>query len=329
MEKNKLCYVEENKICKEENIKFCWSEDKKEWFYDLPEERIKQNELIYKMLFRNQIPGLLPMGMQYVDSFARIYFSTGEMNSLEKQISSGKLSTSYGFDLLEKIMGVLKQGEQYFLEPSHYSFSPERIYVEPHSGNVHLCYYVEDTLSEREGVRELLEFLLERLDHKDREEIQLFYDIYESVSSHGFVVEEIMQCLRARKQRKETAKHDSGVEEKYKEVRTSLSLRLHKIKNKEIRKIQSRYCFLPQCLSLTKDRYVFGRGNHCDVSMPLMQISNRHFTLRVGVKGEVSIVDDDSRNGTYLNGVKLKPHSKTQVKPGDIISFGEIQYKIC
>lgn len=328
----------------------CWSENNREWFYDLPQEILEQNEMIYKMLFRNQIPGLLPMRMQYVDSFVRIYYSAGEMTSLKNHISHNKIPSSYGLDILWKIIRTLQEGEAYFLEPTHYSFSPENIYIEPHRGNIFLCYFAEEAVRDEEGILYLLEFLMEHIDHKERGEIEILYNIYENVSSHGFVLGEIEQCLKGQKddqndgrenERLETLKNSEKTsQEKDKDNKQKINqdsslekkpkiLRLCKIKNKEIRKIQNRYRFLPPVINLTKDKYVFGRGSHCDVSMPLTQVSNTQFILRLGRKGTMTIVDEDSSNGTYLNGTKLKPYSKAEVNQGDIISFGEIQYRIC
>jgi hypothetical protein len=53
-------------------------------------------------------------------------------------------------------------------------------------------------------------------------------------------------------------------------------------------------------------------------------VSRRHATLlRTGVS--ISIKDEGSSNGTYVNGVKIS--SETELKPGDQVQFGEARFR--
>ncbi len=68
---------------------------------------------------------------------------------------------------------------------------------------------------------------------------------------------------------------------------------------------------------------IVGRGKECDITVNHMFLSTEHFQVWYD-DGVWYIGDMGSKNGTYLNGSKLK-----KVKPienGDEISFGEIRF---
>ena len=71
--------------------------------------------------------------------------------------------------------------------------------------------------------------------------------------------------------------------------------------------------------SLESNRLRVGRAEHCDVSIhgdPL--ISSHHCVIDHG-----SLTDQQSTNGTTVNGVKIKHQTPTPLKPGDVITLGE------
>lgn len=68
---------------------------------------------------------------------------------------------------------------------------------------------------------------------------------------------------------------------------------------------------------------IIGRGKDCDIPINNMFLSLEHFQVWFD-EGEWYIGDMGSKNGTYLNGSKLKK-VKT-IEDGDEISFGEIKF---
>ena len=58
-----------------------------------------------------------------------------------------------------------------------------------------------------------------------------------------------------------------------------------------------------------------------------MGISRRHAIIRLQDQ-HVSLTDLGSRNGTYLNGKKLKAHQPTAISDGDEVRLGKIVLKI-
>lgn len=79
---------------------------------------------------------------------------------------------------------------------------------------------------------------------------------------------------------------------------------------------------------LSKGESVVGRsapGNKVDIDLttvdPNRLVSRKHAIFEVSL-GVISIRDNDSTNGTWLNGKKIKPGQKYPIKSSDEIRFG-------
>ncbi len=68
---------------------------------------------------------------------------------------------------------------------------------------------------------------------------------------------------------------------------------------------------------LDKDRLTIGRGPDCDIILPDRVVSRRHACIERR-DGEYFILDDDSKNGTFVNG-------KSVTEPRRLIDGDEIQ----
>lgn len=66
-----------------------------------------------------------------------------------------------------------------------------------------------------------------------------------------------------------------------------------------------------------------GRSRSCDVYIPAPSVSAHHATLELNLlDNEFVLLDEGSRNGTYVNGVRLAERARTIVWTGAYIGFG-------
>ncbi len=66
-----------------------------------------------------------------------------------------------------------------------------------------------------------------------------------------------------------------------------------------------------------------GRSRACDVFVPDTSVSKHHATLTANrTQGEWTIVDMDSRNGTYVDGTRIVAGKAVAVWPGARLGFG-------
>jgi pSer/pThr/pTyr-binding forkhead associated (FHA) protein len=76
-------------------------------------------------------------------------------------------------------------------------------------------------------------------------------------------------------------------------------------------------------LTLDAPRLVIGRGEGCDVRLPDASVSHRHASIRQR-GGEYVILDENSRNGTYLDRVRLPPQTPRALRSGERVRVGRV-----
>ena len=74
-----------------------------------------------------------------------------------------------------------------------------------------------------------------------------------------------------------------------------------------------------------KKIFTIGRDTGCDVVIPddTDVVSRLHATLRIDEKGRYFLIDQ-SRNGTYVNGMKMSSNVEIPVTRKDVVSFAHI-----
>jgi predicted component of type VI protein secretion system len=78
-------------------------------------------------------------------------------------------------------------------------------------------------------------------------------------------------------------------------------------------------------IALKHGKLLIGRAEECDVRPLGDEVSRRHCAV-VEEAGSVTVEDLKSRNGTYVNGVKIA--AKVTVADGDIVRVGPLELKV-
>ena len=72
------------------------------------------------------------------------------------------------------------------------------------------------------------------------------------------------------------------------------------------------------------DVVMIGRGEGCDLRIPLGDVSRKHCSV-VQSEGQLLIQDLGSSNGTYVNGKRIQEAS---LRPGDQIRIGSLRFVV-
>lgn len=78
-------------------------------------------------------------------------------------------------------------------------------------------------------------------------------------------------------------------------------------------------------ISLKHGKLMIGRAEECDVRPLGEEVSRRHCAV-IEEAGVLTVEDLKSRNGTYVNGVKIS--AKVTVADGDIVRVGPLELKV-
>ena len=80
-------------------------------------------------------------------------------------------------------------------------------------------------------------------------------------------------------------------------------------------------------IALKDDKFVVGRSEECQLRPKSESVSRRHCVF-VQKDGRVLLADLKSRNGTFVNDVRLEPEKAKLLKSGDRIRIGQLDFQI-
>lgn len=131
------------------------------------------------VLSYNRIPGLLELETEVADGVVRFWYNITGKHTLEdylerRQVDSGLLHLLFG--ALEKLCGELTA---YFLVEQHVLLNPAYVYLDVAENNLEFVYlpgYQEDI---RDSFQTLMEQLLRRLNHGDKQASAMAYEMYQ------------------------------------------------------------------------------------------------------------------------------------------------------
>ena len=76
--------------------------------------------------------------------------------------------------------------------------------------------------------------------------------------------------------------------------------------------------------SVARDLTVIGRGEDCDLRIPLGEVSRKH--ARLAKDGDALHIEDlGSSNGSYVNGQRIQ---ETTLNGGDVVSVGPLSFVV-
>jgi len=80
-------------------------------------------------------------------------------------------------------------------------------------------------------------------------------------------------------------------------------------------------------IAIKRNKLLIGRSEECDVRPLSEEVSRRHCAVTVG-PAEVWIEDLKSRNGTFVNGARIEPATRTKLADGDVIRVGSLELRV-
>jgi predicted component of type VI protein secretion system len=82
-----------------------------------------------------------------------------------------------------------------------------------------------------------------------------------------------------------------------------------------------------RAITLRPGQLLIGRAEKCDIRPLGEDVSREHCWIVLDAEG-ITVEDRKSRNGTFVNGVKIEPLTKVKVAHGDIVRVGPLEVKI-
>lgn len=150
-----------------------------------------------RMLTANTMEGVLHFQIRQIDDEIRFYYEITSKQPLSRLLENQNIGTEEIRMLLLGISAVLDRMEIYLLRESCIMLDPDQIYVDPESFRIWLCLVpgLEQDFPEKYG--KLLEYLLGKVDHQDKNSVVLAYGLYQETRKENYGMEDILRLLYA------------------------------------------------------------------------------------------------------------------------------------
>lgn len=149
-----------------------------------------------KMLLHNQLAGLLPLSVRYIDGVPLFYYEVTSRQSLLLNYEAKKFGKTDLERIFKSVADIMEELEEYLLDAETILFNPKYIYMDTDWQHLYFCCFPVSREAGRNGVLELTEYILPKIDHKDAEAVVLGYGVYRESVEAGIGADEIRRELR-------------------------------------------------------------------------------------------------------------------------------------
>ena len=149
-----------------------------------------------QMLEENVIDGLLRFQTRQSNGLIQFYYEITSRQPLGRLLENRTISGEEIRRLVIGISNVLDQIERYLLDESSILLTPEYIYVEPDSFRIWLCLVPGVRQDFPGAYSELLEYILGKVNHQDKDSVVLAYGLYQETRKENYGMEDILRLLQ-------------------------------------------------------------------------------------------------------------------------------------
>lgn len=163
-----------------------------------------------KMLEQNQIDGILRFQVRQKDEEVRFFYEITSKQPLSRLLEGQTIQAEQIRTLVLGIARSLDHMEQYLLSEKNVLLDPEYLYVDPESLKVWLCLVPGLECDFPEDYSRFLEYLLGKVDHRDKESVVLAYGLYQETRKENYGMADILR-LAQQKSGVSGPNHKSGM----------------------------------------------------------------------------------------------------------------------
>lgn len=149
-----------------------------------------------RMLASNTIEGLLRFRVRQYEDKREFYYEITSRQPLNRLLEQRKINGGEIRSLLLSLSRVLSKIDEYLLKEEQILLEPEFIYIDPDRFTVSLCLLPGYSCDFPAALSELLRYLLEKINHKDREGVVMAYNLYHESLRENYGMSDLLRHLR-------------------------------------------------------------------------------------------------------------------------------------
>ncbi|MDD6571737.1 MAG: DUF6382 domain-containing protein [Thermoflexaceae bacterium] len=345
-----------------------------------------------KMFEYNAIKGFLPFSISCINNNVTYQYKIMNYENLKGLFFNRTFEMEDMKKIFSSIISVGQRAMEYLLDMDAILLNPEYIFL--NDEEFLFCYFPGVGQSFYKGIRQLMEYILERLNHNNQETVMLAYGLYQKILKNNFTMENLMEefvkseekplqkltflpddvktlpdkTLKAEKE--DTKEQEEKIWEEKEADIEKLEEELEKkpvkktLKNKKKKSLKNFFewknTIKPRwetshntvllaeenpygATRLLNGKMLMNQGNGKDIlltDLPIhvgnmsgdaeckidnIMVSRNHAVLTMEC-GIYYVEDNDSTNGTFVNGSRIPPYEPIQIKEGDMVCFANEKY---
>lgn len=148
-----------------------------------------------RMAEENCIGGLLPFCVKEMEDGKEFYYEITSRQPLSRMVERKPISGEELRHLILGIAGAAAEMEKYLLSEKNILLEPDYIYIEPQSYAVSLCFIPGYVGSFPDETGKLMEYLLGKVSHDDREGVVLAYELFQATRQENYGIADLLRIL--------------------------------------------------------------------------------------------------------------------------------------
>ncbi len=147
-----------------------------------------------KMMRYNHIPKLLDLQIIEDNGNTEYWYEITGLQSLSSQMELYPVNYLKLRELTENICDLKENLERYFLDEDNLWYSPEMVFQDRRSRQFLYCY-IPGSHASRDGLKALMEEVLNHLDHSDPQAVKAAYEIYDRAAAGNLGIRDLMRGI--------------------------------------------------------------------------------------------------------------------------------------
>ena len=148
-----------------------------------------------RMLIGNSIEGLLKFRIKKMDNRCKFCYEITSKQPLSRLLETVSLGENQIRKLMLGIIQILSSLEDYLLAEEQILLEPDYVYIDPEIYQPFLCLIPGKKGNFPEEFSKFLQFLLEKVDHQDKEAVVLIYGMYRESLKENYGLDNLLKWL--------------------------------------------------------------------------------------------------------------------------------------
>ena len=161
---------------------------------------VTETGLDEKLIFKKTYQGTVPVEKCYVDGSGQYWYNISGKQALDAYCRVNPINQGFFENLMLRICNQLEMLEWNLMDANCLMVDPELIFVNHNGEEVSFVLYPYGNGNFWEELRQLMEYLLTKLNHGDREAVNQAYQIYDLTLNESYSIADLKRIILSKKE---------------------------------------------------------------------------------------------------------------------------------